>query len=229
MAPKTAANIGRLGEIAQVAVKHGFGYLLDGRRAPTDERRDDPRPPPARDARRARADVRQVRPAPLDPARHRPAGHHRRAARPAGRRQAVPLRRRRAGDRRGPRSQPIERLFLEFDEDAARRRVDRAGAPGGASERPAGRRQGAAPERAAADRERHPAARAGARGSSGSASGRSTSSTRARSSTSSRARSARSSTTARRPATRRAFHRNFAGHPHVACRASTGATRASAC
>ena len=35
MAPKTAANIGRLGEIAQVAVKHGFGSLLEGRRAPT--------------------------------------------------------------------------------------------------------------------------------------------------------------------------------------------------
>jgi ubiquinone biosynthesis protein len=28
------ANIGRLGEIAQVAVKHGFGSLLEGRRAP---------------------------------------------------------------------------------------------------------------------------------------------------------------------------------------------------
>ena len=26
-------NIGRLGEIAQVAVRHGFGYLIDGRRA----------------------------------------------------------------------------------------------------------------------------------------------------------------------------------------------------
>src|SRR5260370_3874051 len=25
-------NIGRLGEIAQVAVRHGFGYLLEGRR-----------------------------------------------------------------------------------------------------------------------------------------------------------------------------------------------------
>jgi ubiquinone biosynthesis protein len=35
MAPKTTANIGRLGEIAQVAVKHGFGSLLEGRRAPT--------------------------------------------------------------------------------------------------------------------------------------------------------------------------------------------------
>ena len=32
--------------------------------------------------------------------------------------------------------QPIERLFLEFDERAARRRLDRPGAPGGAPERP---------------------------------------------------------------------------------------------
>jgi len=29
-----AANVGRLGEIAQVGVRHGFGYLLDGRRSP---------------------------------------------------------------------------------------------------------------------------------------------------------------------------------------------------
>src|SRR4051812_8768809 len=27
------ASIGRLGEIAQVAVRHGFGFILDGRRA----------------------------------------------------------------------------------------------------------------------------------------------------------------------------------------------------
>src|SRR4051812_36535778 len=30
-------SIGRLGEIAQVAVKHGFGYLIDGRRSRSDE------------------------------------------------------------------------------------------------------------------------------------------------------------------------------------------------
>jgi ubiquinone biosynthesis protein len=30
--PKSSLNIGRLGEIAQVAVRHGFGYLIDGRR-----------------------------------------------------------------------------------------------------------------------------------------------------------------------------------------------------
>jgi ubiquinone biosynthesis protein len=31
-----AASVGRMAEITQVAVKHGFGYLLDGRRAPED-------------------------------------------------------------------------------------------------------------------------------------------------------------------------------------------------
>jgi ubiquinone biosynthesis protein len=31
------ASIGRLGEIAQVAVRHGFGFVLDGHRAPTSE------------------------------------------------------------------------------------------------------------------------------------------------------------------------------------------------
>ena len=31
-----AASVGRLAEITQVAVRHGFGYLLDGRRAPDD-------------------------------------------------------------------------------------------------------------------------------------------------------------------------------------------------
>jgi ubiquinone biosynthesis protein len=31
------ASIGRLGEIAHVAVRHGFGFVLEGRRAPTDE------------------------------------------------------------------------------------------------------------------------------------------------------------------------------------------------
>jgi ubiquinone biosynthesis protein len=37
MAPKSkTANIGRLGEITQVAVKHGFGSLLEGRRTPAD-------------------------------------------------------------------------------------------------------------------------------------------------------------------------------------------------
>src|SRR5438128_8657491 len=32
MATRQRSHIGRLGEIAQVAARHGFGYLIDGRR-----------------------------------------------------------------------------------------------------------------------------------------------------------------------------------------------------
>ncbi len=104
-------NLGRLSEIAQVAVRHGFGYFFETHRL-TDllpgrpklsSRRGQPlraRPAPARDARRARPDVRQVRPAPLDAAGRRAAGHHRRAARAPGRRAPVPVRRSRARDPR---------------------------------------------------------------------------------------------------------------------------------
>ncbi len=52
----------------------------------------------------------------------------------------------------------IERLFLEFERAARRGRVDRPGAPRGAAERQAGRGQGAASGRAAADRGRPRAA-----------------------------------------------------------------------
>src|SRR5258708_5365568 len=37
MAPSRTASIGRLGEIAQVAVRHGFGFVVEGRRAPSSE------------------------------------------------------------------------------------------------------------------------------------------------------------------------------------------------
>ena len=181
------------------------------------ERRGDPlgaRPAPARDARRARPDLRQVRPGPLDAAGHRPAGHHRRAPQAPGRRAPVPVRGRRAHDPRGAR--PLDRAALPRVRRAAgRRRLDRPGAPRGAPERPPGRGQGAAAERAAARSTPTSRCSTRPRGSRRSACARSTSSTRARSSTSSRARSARSSTTASRPATPRRFHRNFAGHPHV--------------
>ena len=125
------ASIGRLGEIAQVAVRHGFGFVA--RRAPRtgdDELGDAARPAPARDARRARADVRQVRPAALDPAGHRPARHHRRAARPPGRRQAVPVRRRRARDPRGARAADRAALpRVRRDSRSRRRRSARCTAP----------------------------------------------------------------------------------------------------
>ena len=42
----------------------------------------------------------------------------------------------------------LEQAFIEFGRDADRSRVDRPGAPGGAAERRPGRRQGAAAERA---------------------------------------------------------------------------------
>jgi ubiquinone biosynthesis protein len=35
-------NLGRLSEIAQVAVKHGFGYVLDSRRSPPWSRKAEP-------------------------------------------------------------------------------------------------------------------------------------------------------------------------------------------
>ena len=65
-------NLARLGEIAQVAARHGFGYAVRAERRVV--RGDDagarqPRPAHARDARRARTDVRQVRPAALHAAR----------------------------------------------------------------------------------------------------------------------------------------------------------------
>ena len=109
------------------------------------------RPPPARDARRARADVRQVRPAAVDAARRRAAGHRRRAPRPPGRRPAVPVRADPPGDRGRARADaragvpPLRRA-------ADRRRLDRPGAPCDAPERRRGRGQGAAPERPAPDR-----------------------------------------------------------------------------
>src|SRR4051794_3126279 len=37
MAPSKTASIGRLGEIAQVAVRHGFGFVVEGRRGPSSE------------------------------------------------------------------------------------------------------------------------------------------------------------------------------------------------
>ena len=108
-------------------------------------------PAPARDARRARADVRQVRPAALHAARRRPAGHRGRAAEPPGRRPPVPLRagsRRRRGRARTDARAGVRPLRRGAD----RRRLDRSSAPCGAPERRRGRRQGAAPERATPDR-----------------------------------------------------------------------------
>ena len=161
------------------------------------DRAERARPAPPRDARRARADVRQVRAAALDAPGHRPAGHHHGAPRAPGRRQAVPVR---PGRGRDPEELelPVEKFFLEFEETpmaaASIGQVHRAVLPNG--QRVAVKVQRPdAPRQIEADLALlYQAAR-----SRRSACVRSTSSTRASSSTSSRARSGRSSTTARRP------------------------------
>ena len=112
---------------------------------------------PARAARRARPDLRQVRTAALDAARRRAAGHRRRAARPAGRRAAVPLRAG-AGGRRGGARALARAGVPQLRGDADRRGVDRPGPPCDAAERARGGGQGAAAGRAAADRIRSRAA-----------------------------------------------------------------------
>ena len=146
-------NLGRLSEIAQVAARHGFGYVIRrnrlGRSVRAERRRRrrrdglGPRPAPEDDARRARADIRQVRPAPLDRPGRRAARHRRRAPRPPGRRLAGPVRagaRRRRGRARSADRARVPRVRL----GAARVGVDRPGAPRGAAGRAGGRRQGAA-------------------------------------------------------------------------------------
>ena len=147
-------NLGRLSEIAQVAVRHGFGYAIDGRRThdpaiegtargrhlremldelgPTFVKfgqllstRPDIVPPDIIAELRGLQD--DVRPFPFADVERTIAG----GARPDGRASLHGVRR-----------------------AAARRRVDRPGAPRDAAERQARRRQGAAAERAAPDRGR---------------------------------------------------------------------------
>ena len=127
---------------------------------------------------------------------------------------AVPVREVEQVVRDGARTAAREAL-PRVRRDADRGRLDRPGAPRRAAERPARRRQGAAAGRAAADRGRPRAALPGRAASRRSASARSTSSTRASSSTSSRARSAHELDYRQEARNAQAFHRNFAGHPHV--------------
>ena len=173
---------------------------LEGR--PRRERPFAPRRAPAGDVRRARPDLRQVRPAALDAAGRRAAGHHRRAAEAPGRRHAVPLRAGRAG--RPGRARPPDREAVRRVLRAAdRRRLDRPGARRDPSQRQPCRGQGAAAERAQADRRRHPAALPGGEDHEG-ARARPRFRRRARPRGRVRhARSGRSSTTATRRETRR--------------------------
>ena len=164
-APPKTRNLGRLTEIAQVAVRHGFGYfferhkltdLIPGRRNGTEllEGTASERGKHLRELLdELGPDLRQVRPAALDASGRPPAGHHRRAPRPPGRRAPVPVRGGRA--RRPRRPRPPDRAPLpRVRPRAARGGVDRPGAPCRAPERPRRRGQGPAPGRARADRSR---------------------------------------------------------------------------
>ena len=113
--------------------------------------------PPARAARRARPDVRQVRATALDAPRRRAAGHHRRAARASGRRAARAVRRGAPGRRERARARAREAL-RRVRAAADRGGVDRPGASRRPPERGPRRGQGAAARRAAADRRRPRAA-----------------------------------------------------------------------
>ena len=182
------------------------------------------RPAPARDARRARADVREVRAAALDAARHRPAGHHHRAARAPGRRRPFPFSEveRMIVEELGASARE---LFLEFEEQpmaaASIGQVHRAMLP----ERAARRGQGAAAGRAAPDRGRPRAALPGGAPREGAH-------PRARLHRRARARRrvrALDPARARLPAEGRNAERSAATSPAIrtsASRASTGATRA---
>ena len=99
-------SIGRLGEIAQVAVRHGFGFLLDERRS-----RSAAAGSPTVRGRHLREMLDELGPTFVKFGQllstrpgHRPARHHRRAAGAPGRRAPVPVRRCRARDPRGVRA-----------------------------------------------------------------------------------------------------------------------------
>ena len=226
--PAATRNLGRLSEIAQVAVRHGFGYvferhrltdLLPRQRGGDAERRDGAGSARGQHLREMLDELGptfvkfgqllSTRPDVVPPdiiAELRGLQDDVRA---------VPVRRRRARDPRGAR--PADRAALpRVRRAAARGRVDRPGAPRGAAERPPRRRQGAA---AATRRGRsRPTSRCSTRrrGSRRSACARSTSSTPSEI-VDEFARSIRQELDYRLEARNaEAFHRNFAGHPHVA-------------
>ena len=112
---------------------------------------------------------------------------------------------------------------------ADRRGLDRSGAPRNASERRRGRRQGAAPERAAPDRVRPRAALPGGAHDQGARPRARLHRRAASSSTSSRASSARSSTTSSRRVTPTRSGATSPAPSSSSCRRSTGTTPASGC
>ena len=229
-------QLGRLSEIAQVAAKHGFGYLFEKR-----GHRDSNGHAPAVDSvveggstrgQRLRAMLDELgptfvkfgqllstRPDVIPPdivfelrgLQDQVTSFPFEDVAPRGRGGARPDAR--AGV---PRVRP----------GAARRGVDRPGAQGGAPDRGARGRQGAAPRRAAPDRGGSRAALPGGEARQGE--GDLVRRLGARSWTSSRARSARSSTTAPRPATPSSSTATSSGTRACGSRRSTGSTRAPA-
>ena len=225
-------NIGRLGEIAQVAVRHGFGYSDRGppRRSP-----DRDGAPTAR-GRHLRemldelgptfvkfGQLLSTRPDIVPPDIIAELRGLQDDVTPFPYEEVERVIREELG-------QPIERLFLEFDDRSRspRRRSARCTAPC-CRTAAASRSRCSARARRSRSRATSSCSTQAARLVARARPARSTSSTRARSSTSSRARSGRSSTTARRAATPTRSTSTSPGTRTSRCRASTGATRARAC
>ncbi len=142
-----------LDELALSSFRQPLGALSGPRHHRRPDARRAARRAPAPRPRKARPDLRQVRPGALDPARH-PAGRHRRGAGQAAGPRAAVSRRGRARDRRA-RLRPADRRGLrQLRCRAGRQRLDRAGPLRGAEGRPRGRGQGAAARHAGGDRRR---------------------------------------------------------------------------
>ena len=231
-------NLGRLSEIAQVAVRHGFGYFIEKHKL-TDLLPFGQRGAVVPSAANQRGvhlremldelgptfvkfgQVLSTRPDIVPP----DIIVELRA--PPGRRSAVPVRAGRAGRR--DRARALARARVpRLRADADRRRVDRAGAPRDAPERQARRGQGAASGRAAADRGRPRAALPGGAHRQG-ADPRARLHRRARARRRVRPLDPRELDYRSEGRNAERFRRNWAGDPHVRSRTSTGATRARAC
>ena len=140
---KPQRRIGRLSEIGRVATRHGFGYLIDRRRSNDNTQLADR-------GRRLREMLDELGPTfvkfgQLLSTRPdvMPPDIIVELRKPAGRRDADPVRRHPARDRGG--DGPHARAGLpHLRRDADRRRVDRPGAPRDAADGRPGRRQGAA-------------------------------------------------------------------------------------
>ena len=116
----------------------------------------DPWRPGAAHAGGPRPDLRQVRSAPVHPARRRPAGHPRGASKAPGRGTSDPVHGRADGDPRGARPRPRARLRRVLAR-ADRLGLDRPGAHRAARRRQRGRGQGPAPRRGAPAQRGRPA------------------------------------------------------------------------